>query len=239
MRRTARAQPSSIWLPSDVPGLVAEFYSEFVIKDGADLVSQWTDQSGQGNHAIQGTGANQPLWVDAQFNGYPGITLNGSSQWFSIADIIADFVGDDLPHSIFIVHNTTSAPTFRTFLSIYNHPGGSSSWELYVNNGQVLTLNKGGKTVTASSFTLATNSIMSVIDKGTLADIYENGGQVLSNGDVDVVAMDPNTAYIGTSYGAGQWFYNGKIAAILIYGAISDANRQLIETYLNTKYAIY
>src|SRR4030067_367836 len=71
--------------PSDVPGLVAEFYSEFIVKDGADLVSQWTDQSGQGNHATQGTEDNKPLWVDAQLNGYPSIRFAGTNDWLSSA----------------------------------------------------------------------------------------------------------------------------------------------------------
>ncbi len=34
----------------------------YIIKDGSDFVSQWTDRSGQDNHLPQAIGTNQPLW---------------------------------------------------------------------------------------------------------------------------------------------------------------------------------
>ncbi len=34
----------------------------YIIKDGANLVSQMTDRTGLGHHLLQATGTNQPLW---------------------------------------------------------------------------------------------------------------------------------------------------------------------------------
>src|SRR3990172_1390576 len=101
--------------PSDVPGLVAEFYSEFVIKDGADLVSQWTDQSGQLNHATQGTDTNKFLWVDNQINSYPALRADGSDNYM-VADSVASIVaGQDTPFTLFMVSKLITASADRMF----------------------------------------------------------------------------------------------------------------------------
>lgn len=34
----------------------------YIVKDGSDFVSQWTDRSGSTNHLLQAAGTNQPLW---------------------------------------------------------------------------------------------------------------------------------------------------------------------------------
>jgi hypothetical protein len=42
-----------------------------VTKNGSDRVAQMTDQSGLGNHFVQATDADKPLWVANQLNGFP------------------------------------------------------------------------------------------------------------------------------------------------------------------------
>ena len=57
-----------------------------VTKDGGDLVSNWADQSGNGDDLVQATGTNQPLWVDTAMNGYPVIRADGVDNWLT-ADV--------------------------------------------------------------------------------------------------------------------------------------------------------
>ncbi|HMJ52958.1 MAG TPA: hypothetical protein VK540_12805, partial [Polyangiaceae bacterium] len=45
--------------------------SASVIRDGAGLVSQWSDKSGNAKHAVQATPANQPTYSAAGFGGFP------------------------------------------------------------------------------------------------------------------------------------------------------------------------
>lgn len=46
-------------------------------------VSQWNDQSGQGNNFLQATGSMQPALQTNQLNGLPAITFDGVDDWFS------------------------------------------------------------------------------------------------------------------------------------------------------------
>lgn len=58
-------------------GLIHNWRSDLgITKDGSDLVSAWDDQVGSINFS-QGTGTNQPLWVDAVVNGHPVIKFDG------------------------------------------------------------------------------------------------------------------------------------------------------------------
>jgi hypothetical protein len=76
-----QAATSSLDLARDyIPGSVLDVYADFVTKDGSNKVSQLTDQSCGGFNLTQGTGANQPTWVDAQLNGKPILRFTGS-QW--------------------------------------------------------------------------------------------------------------------------------------------------------------
>ncbi len=50
-----------------------------VTKNASNQVSQWDDQSGNGNHASQGTLSDQPVWVDNATNGRPVLRFDGVS----------------------------------------------------------------------------------------------------------------------------------------------------------------
>jgi hypothetical protein len=51
----------------------------YVTKDGGNLVSQWSDRSGNDNHLTQATGADQPLWSAS------GILFDGVSDFMQTA----------------------------------------------------------------------------------------------------------------------------------------------------------
>ena len=63
-------KPSSIrglalWLDASDPATIT--------RDGSDLVSQWRDKSGKGNHVSQATALNKPKYVASAINGRPAI----------------------------------------------------------------------------------------------------------------------------------------------------------------------
>lgn len=56
--------------------------SAYVTKDGSDRVSAWADRRSLGYGPVQGTGANQPLWVDAVTpSGAPAIRLDSTARF--------------------------------------------------------------------------------------------------------------------------------------------------------------
>lgn len=55
---------ASSWRPTQLSGCVLWLRADMgITKDGSDRVSAWADQSGNGNHFTQGTGARQPKWL--------------------------------------------------------------------------------------------------------------------------------------------------------------------------------
>src|SRR5690606_35019884 len=50
-----------VWLRADVGITLA----------GSNKVSQWNDQSGNGNHAVQGSSSRRPVFVSGTLNGKP------------------------------------------------------------------------------------------------------------------------------------------------------------------------
>jgi hypothetical protein len=80
------------WVPTNIGGCVLWLRSDLgVTKDGGNLVSSWADQSGLGNDVTQGNAAKQPLWIDAQLNGYPVITCDGTDN-ILVGDSFSDFL---------------------------------------------------------------------------------------------------------------------------------------------------
>lgn len=59
-----------------------------VTKDGSNRLSQVNDISGNNNHLVQLTGAEQPLWVANSINGRPVMRFNGTDENFDITSII-------------------------------------------------------------------------------------------------------------------------------------------------------
>ena len=71
--------------------------------------------------------------------------------------------------------------------------------------------------------------------------IYLNGN-LTGTAEYEDLSGESTTQYIGADYGDGEftYFYNGYISEIIIYNrAVTTPERQQVEAYLNTKYAIY
>ena len=63
-------------------------------KDGGNLVSQWTDTSGNGNNVSQGTTNNQPTWVSS-VDGSPAVQFDGSTDFMILDPSVLDLGSDD------------------------------------------------------------------------------------------------------------------------------------------------
>jgi len=85
---------------------------------------------------------------------------------------------------------------------------------------------------------LSDNNLSSIIFDGPGSNIYRNSG-LLSSVDVGSSPLGHNG---GVQLGlmCGIYPLAGYIAEMIVYNShLSDSNRGLVETYLNTKYAIF
>jgi hypothetical protein len=216
--------------PIDISGCVLWLRSDLgITKDGADKVSAWADQSGNGNDVTQAAGDSQPLWVASQLNGYPSIRFDGAND----AMVTAPFVLSQ-PEDIYLV---IKQPSFLHGDSIMDGNAVNSGRVAQLNPSPEIALYAGGAGWVCNTTTGSLN--------WQLLQSRFNGAASLTriNGGVPVVG-DPGAANmggvsLGATGGIGD-FCNIEFSEIIIYSsALSDSNRQLVETYLNGRYAIY
>lgn len=99
-----------VWLKADM-GVKTEFYG------GNEVVNKWIDQSGNGNHFIQNTSTNKPLYkYESTDNDYPYIEFDGTNNFMTcINNGINNGVGLNTEHTIIWVAKSDEAR--GTFLS--------------------------------------------------------------------------------------------------------------------------
>lgn len=223
---------TATWIPTDIAG--CELWldaGQGITKDGSDYVSAWADQSGNLNHATQGTGSNQPKWYDAQLNGLPTIYFDGGDKLILTSTI------DLTTATVFWVYKKLAAGGNFPVLgenSGFEYSGlwdfVTSSYLIVWNNAAYKYCNGGGNTSYVTS---------ELISDGTLANthIYENGSLQTdgsSSGSPNYLRFE--------AVGYRKYFDNyatGYLAEIIIYDtALGAPDRTTVEAYLNTKYGL-
>ncbi|MEI7452061.1 MAG: prepilin-type N-terminal cleavage/methylation domain-containing protein [Candidatus Falkowbacteria bacterium] len=214
-----------------IPDMLLWFMADAgVTKDGSNKVSVWSDQSANGYYAQPG---NQPLFVSNAKNGKPVIRFDGTNYLLLNSSIPAAS-----GYTFFYVVSTGAAKT------------GSETIFSAAQSGHIRWANSCGSDIagwagTDSSLVLGnpfinTNTYYSLsYTKDSAAwTIRSNGSVIRSVSDTSMPTSNVQMT-IGSEAGGG-YTMAGDIAEIIVYGsALSDSDRQLVESYLNTKYAIY
>lgn len=218
--------------PSDIPNLVLWLKADAgVTKDGSNYVSSWADQSGNNNHAVQATGSAQPLWVDGVLNNNPVVRFDGINDYLHSAirlgttSNITIIVVYKLIHTRNHIWINKLTPLDATSITMYDWDNGS---RIYDGAGGIMY-----------NFDAEGYYVFTSLLNGANSRSYNNGVQNL-NTPTTMGARDFNDIYIGACAQNAWVAYNGDVSEFIIYdNAISDTDRQLVETYLNTKYALW
>jgi len=226
-----------LWLRADtITGLT----------DGQALTT-WLDESGNVNNATQGTEANKPLYKTNIQNGRPVVRFDGADDVMTANSAASLFHGNDTPISVFFVASTADNAANKC---VFN--GGYSAGQTYFHwfgfdSAEVLRVDRreelstdqvasGGAAV--SGFVCA-----SFVFPGTTMSIWRNAQVVVNAAAFDTPTLGTNVDRIGIGAlvrNATAIYLPGDIAEILIYNtALSTANRQAVEAYLNAKWAVY
>ena len=198
------------------------------------FVSQWYDQSGNDNHATQGTDASQPKIVSGGSLVSGGLDFNND---FLVASSVSGLTGSlsmfslserDFSGSIVSLSNSSSGSRYFSI-----QEGGSSST---VNIRNTTTVNASSNASSSTRLTFASTT------GATLTSVGSNGSAVTTTssdyGD-DFSGTDINQIAIGllrtvnpTSY------FNGRIQEIIIYDSDQSANRTAFEANIGETYGI-
>ena len=202
-----------LWLDATTGLFDATSGGNAVTTDGS-AVARWEDQSGNGRHATQATLNNRPVLKTSIQNGKNVIHFDGSNDNLSLTSSIST-VG-----SFFLVFKQLSYKNYGVLLNASTnlglHSGTNGNYQFpsdFMSNDKI-----NGQSITMPVFQNATkyfNNIFEILDCDTTSWNFQRIS--VSNESV-----------------------NGQFAEIIIYDTnISSSNKDLVRTYLNTKWSVY
>lgn len=234
-RRVTVADPNApvptanlkLWLRADVD-----------VKANQDgLVTGWTDRQ-VGNPAKNGTPMGTPMLAQAEYfpNGsHPVITFDGASG-FNLANV-ADMRMTNM--SFYVVTSVSALNRSRVMIGNYRDVAG---WCIGISDntdGRVKwftappnSMEPEGGQLAEFSPVLLTATYTSV---GGLKKLYVNRALAGSATGVNLSYANDTQLTVGYLQGNRQYLV-GDIAEILVYSAVSDSQRSLVEAYLTRKF---
>jgi hypothetical protein len=220
------------------------------LSDTGSNAAQWDDLSGNGRHATQAVGAAQPSIVTGAINGRQVRRFDGTDDAMSIttgmgmlrnvngATCIAVYrwITNPTDPRVLISASTNSATSLR-----YAVGAGSVSRKLRVL----------GRRLDSDSLQIlsgSTDNPTGYFVHASIADYANSDASIFLNGQQDGITTsfqtngntsDTDSASIMLATTASGVFSNIDIAEIIIFPtALSTADRQAVERYLSSKYAI-
>lgn len=212
-----------------------------------DLVSEWTDLSGNNNHATQENDGNKPTFKTNILNGRPVIRFDGLN-YLILPQEISSGLENYLGITAFIVANKTKHNERNIFISLniinalnkflvdiladnkLRSGGRSISTDAFQSISTTSTYNNNNYNLFSTKHDLPTDNIIIWTNGIEVANDAVNFGETKYTNEVGTLQT------IGTNAELVNLLY-GDISEILIYSsAISDSNRLLVENYLSQKY---
>lgn len=214
----------------------------WVTDTGSDP-SVWTDMSGNGRHAVQATGANQPSIVTNALNGRQVRRFNATTTFL----VPPNFSLDNFTvFSAIYPKNTLVEPSYKTIFSIGSTANSARDVLFNTSNvSGVTTLDvqrsSGSTYPTAKAITSNLSfQIASGKFTGTELIAYVNNG-IRNTVSTTMTGTTENLPAIGAvkQVAGTAFFYEGDIAEIIVYpSSLSDSNCLRVERYLSKKYNI-
>lgn len=197
-----------------------------------DLVSEWTDISGNGNHAEQENGGNKPTFKTNILNGRPVIVFDDSAlrteNNFSFND-----------WSIFVVFKENS--NLAQFERILDHSYTTGFW--LGRNSSTVNSWGGGVMETTTPY----GRFVTIADGQwhILQNIRDGTTHKIISGEKEAIGTVSSTATTSSPIAIGSWNNLNSsqrardiyISEILVFGSVlSDDNHKIVENYLSQKY---
>jgi hypothetical protein len=231
--------------PNKLAGLALWLKADAItgLNDG-DAIGTWTDSSGNGRNATQGTAGAKPTYKTNIIGGKPVARFDGGDR-LDNADVALSSTG----YTIFCVASVQSLAEIRYLFDFDNASNVAAALSLSHNATRLMrawhTVTGYAEWYSAAQTVGAWITISQTHDTTLASDeckLWINGAvsgskQTDTNNSGNIVLRKMtigNAANTGAVVG-----YIGDIAEIIIYdSALSDANRQAVDAYLSAKYGI-
>jgi len=214
-----------------------------ITADGSGFVSQWNDQSGNANNAVNATNATQPTLTSSAINGLPAVHFDGSSQLLEIPYNSTLVANRDFTFYIVLSTDVADPGVVQGPLSLcYTNVPGHFDFQIARTTGKLSFLrgNRYGLSSFASTAAVTPGQyyLVSFVMRGTNATAYLNGSFSGRSAFTTGIFTVGNAVRLGVRQDAATKFRGNIAEAILIRGAISDAERLNLDTYIANKYAL-
>jgi hypothetical protein len=219
------------------------------VADG-DPVGGWKDKSGNSRNVLQTDGTKKSTLRTAIRNGKNGIRFDGVNDFLTVAMNIRPN-----EHTVFaVIKKSSSAAVYlcgsadsaANGHSNYFHLGFSGFltddiWSIVGNGNSTFKYYKSATGIvgTANAAVCAVNTITNAT--GTVQDIYVNGSGLsltfLGSNFTTPIAQNLYNFSVGRLGQYDGGYFQGDLFELIIYNSsLSTTNRQLIESYLRTKW---
>jgi hypothetical protein len=193
-----------------------------------DPVGSWTDASGNGRHAVQGTGAAKPTYKTAALNGRPVVRFDGVDDWLQTAAFGAALAQ---PTTITLVGTATGADNYfydglndgGRHVIITNNGGSSTTALLYAGTGAPYTVPAFGPA-----------RVYTALFSGAASRLWVDGTAAGAAADGGTLALPGLT--LGAYWGALANLTGDVAEVVLVNRALSGDERAALEAYLKTKW---
>ena len=206
------------------------------ITESGGAVSQWDDKSGNGYHAVQATGSEQPVTGTRTLNGRNVLDFDGTNDNMDI-DYAGLFSVPSGNNTVIIVWKTdVSGTEQRTFSGFV---GGGTRWGVQyriAGSNRLNGVNNTGFSPTNHTITEDTNAHIDFMRRS--ASDVETGRDGSSTTAANGANVTVDNIRLGATLGATS-SVNGVIAEALLFNrALSNTEINWIGNYLATKWSI-
>jgi hypothetical protein len=214
------------------------------VTQNAGAVSRWSDRSGNASDAVQATATAQPRLISNAINSHPVVRFDGKSSFMTfplnlngMTGVSVFMVASAATNTGGVSNGVTNAPLFWGETAYWGATffNPLQTWVGYrFGTGQV-----GNVAIYTRPATIGTGaSLTTAIKNSATETLYINGSQAMQqSGKLAALAKVATTGYLGE--GLSNSMFQGDIAEIAVYNrAVSDTERQQIEGYLLSKYAL-
>ena len=237
------------FIPTQISGLVLwlDASDATTITQSSGNITQWRDKS---TSALTATASNNPTLVPNIQNGFPGISLDGSTQYFNLGNNLN--MGTNQIYIFIVSKFNSTADGAIIGKSLYGSQGGRYS--LLRSGALIPLIEAGGGAVNNSGLNSDTSTSPRLLnmawDRSTIY-LYQNGTSVFSVGLSDSSNLTTGNSLLIGAYQNGSGgvppvaglYMNGYIHEILMYmtptgSPLGDTARQQIESYLAQKWGL-
>ena len=238
-----------VFVPSWITGLQHYYSAELGVTSSSNLVSGWSDQSGNSYNAIQSTAGLQPTISSTGLNTLPCIVFDGVTSGMMLTSTGTGPSVSNLTVCTVLYGNKKTTGYSNHFLSTTGAWGnGSIHCRLYSTNDTNFVPNVslyGGNMFCSNAFIAGQPIILiftfSISSGICTISFYENGGnaQVMTPFSVTQGTITLTSIDIGGWSGDGARTFYGGISSFITYNTVlTTAQRQLIEGHLAWKWFV-